>query len=42
MTTNNVVSDQHSVVIQNQTTGQVDFLRFTSCGSMAAPYKPAP
>jgi hypothetical protein len=28
MTTNNVVSDQHSVVIQNQTTGQVDFLRF--------------
>jgi len=29
MTTNNVVSDQHSVVIQNQTTGQVDFLRFS-------------
>ncbi|HEY4470975.1 MAG TPA: hypothetical protein VGN21_07375 [Stellaceae bacterium] len=28
MTTNNVVSDQHSVVIQNQTTGVVDFLRF--------------
>ena len=28
MTTNNVVSDQHSVVIQNQATGQVDFLRF--------------
>jgi FG-GAP repeat protein len=28
MTTNNVVSDQHSAVIQNQTTGQVDFLRF--------------
>ena len=26
--TNNVVSDQHSVVIQNQTTGVVDFLRF--------------
>jgi hypothetical protein len=30
MTTNNVVSDQHSVVIQNQTTGQVDFLRFNA------------
>src|SRR5207244_2074635 len=28
MTTNNVVSDQHSAVIQNQTTGQIDFLRF--------------
>src|SRR5438045_9364537 len=28
MTTNNVVSDQHSVVIQNQTTGRIDFLRF--------------
>ena len=28
MTTNNVVSDQHSVVIENQATGQVDFLRF--------------
>jgi hypothetical protein len=28
MTTNNVVSDQHSAVIQNQTTGVVDFLRF--------------
>ena len=28
MTTNNVISDQHSAVIQNQTTGQVDFLRF--------------
>ena len=28
MTTNNVVSDQHSVVIQNTANGQVDFLRF--------------
>lgn len=28
MPTNNVISDQHSVVIQNQTTGQADFLRF--------------
>src|SRR5437764_10260421 len=28
MTTNNVISDQHSVVIQNQTNGQIDFLRF--------------
>jgi len=28
MTTNNVVSDQHSVVIQNQANGQLDFLRF--------------
>src|SRR6478752_4790118 len=26
MTTNNVVSDQHSVVIQNQSSGQLDFL----------------
>ena len=28
MTTNNVVSDQHSVVIQNTANGQLDFLRF--------------
>ena len=28
MTTNNVISDQHSAVIQNQVTGQIDFLRF--------------
>src|SRR5436190_1706118 len=36
MTTNNVVSDQHSVVIQNQTTGQVDFLRFNGHGGLIA------
>ena len=28
MTTNNVVSDQHSAVIQNTANGQLDFLRF--------------
>src|SRR5712675_487269 len=36
MTTNNVVSDQHSVVIQNQTTGQVDFLRFNGSSLQAS------
>src|SRR4051812_3957053 len=36
MTTNNVVSDQHSVVIQNQTTGQVDFLRFNGSALQAS------
>ena len=32
MTTNNVVSDQHSVVIQNTANGQLDFLRFSGGG----------
>jgi hypothetical protein len=32
MTTNNAVSDQHSVVIQNTANGQVDFLRFSGGG----------
>src|SRR5256885_1916103 len=36
MTTNNVVSDQHSAVIQNQTTGQIDFLRFNASGGLIA------
>jgi len=36
MTTNNVVSDQHSVVIQNQTNGQVDFLRFNGSSLQAS------
>jgi hypothetical protein len=36
MTTNNVVSDQHSVVIQNQTNGQVDFLRFNGSALQAS------
>jgi hypothetical protein len=39
MTTNNVVSDQHSVVIQNQTTGQVDFLRFNGSQLQASDLK---
>src|SRR5438874_640913 len=36
MTTNNVVSDQHSVVIQNQTNGQIDFLLFNGHGGLIA------
>src|SRR5205085_10863011 len=36
MTTNNVVSDQHSAVIQNQTTGQIDFLRFNGSSLQAS------
>ena len=36
MTTNNVVSDQHSVVIQNTANGQVDFLRFNGSSLQAS------